>query len=273
MQATASGRHSWGSRGRRFTSDRQGWFWAPPAEDPAGQDGSPGRRRPPAGCPAASSGRCFGRSSPPLAGPVQPSFGPLGLNSSPNPRIKAACPGRARRSTCADATRGCPEAHLARRCGRCSSHESSPRQRGRAGSVTVSDGGCLGRTRAHPPLWAVLPRSWEAAHAAQIGTICVLPRAWEARWRPVVLISERWSPRSRGCRRRRWSGSRPPGVPAVRTGRTWFPWRWCPGWGVHRGLRLWEARAAQAGLLSAWRRRTLTGHAAGPGEGPRHSAG
>jgi hypothetical protein len=42
--------------------------------------------------PATSSGRSFRRSLPPLAGPGPPSSGPLGLNSSPNLRIKMACP-------------------------------------------------------------------------------------------------------------------------------------------------------------------------------------
>ena len=33
------------------------------------------------------------------------------------------------------------------------------------------------RTRAEPPFWAALPRSWSAAHATQIGTLCAA-RHW-----------------------------------------------------------------------------------------------
>jgi hypothetical protein len=76
-----------------------------------------------------------------------------------NPRIKRGLPGRAGRSTCADATRQCPE----------STHRAGirsalvprvvPRYPGRVpgGSVTVSDGDCPGRARAEPPFFALLP--------------------------------------------------------------------------------------------------------------------
>lgn len=48
-------------------------------------------------------------------------------------------------------------AHIARRCGRYSSHESSHGSQAElAGSVTVSDGECPGRTRAEPPNCASL---------------------------------------------------------------------------------------------------------------------
>jgi hypothetical protein len=44
------------------------------------------------------------------------------------------------------------KAHIAQGCGRRSSHEwSHGIQAGPAGFVTVSDGDCLGRTRAEPP--------------------------------------------------------------------------------------------------------------------------
>jgi hypothetical protein len=83
------------------------------------QPGDPGGTRwqpRPAHCPAtpsAVSARPFGRSLPPLAGLVQPSSAPLGLNSSPNLRICEPAP------AAPDVlpvqmphARGCPEADM-----------------------------------------------------------------------------------------------------------------------------------------------------------------
>jgi hypothetical protein len=67
------------------------------------------------------------------------------------------------------------KAPIARRCGRCSSHESSHgSQSGPGGSVTVSDGGCAGRTRAEPPICIFGGRDRLMVVAAQIGHSAVL---------------------------------------------------------------------------------------------------
>jgi hypothetical protein len=78
-----------------------------------------------------------------------------------NPRIKRGLPGRAGRSTCADATRQCPE----------STHRAGirsalvprvvPRYPGRVpgGSVTVSDGYCPGSARGAAVLCAATGRA------------------------------------------------------------------------------------------------------------------
>jgi len=155
-RCSAMGHVSPGQKGRRFTSGRQRWFWATPAGDladtmaaPAGAVRQPRR-------PATSSGRSCGRSQPPLAGPVQPSLGPARAELVPEPRSKSGLPGHARRSTCADDTRRwMPEStHCTETRPGCSSHEPSHGSHtGAAGSVTVSDGNCLGRTRAYPPFW------------------------------------------------------------------------------------------------------------------------
>jgi hypothetical protein len=103
-------------------------------------------------CSATPSGRSFGRSWPPPAGPGQPSSGPLGLNSSPNLRIKGVCPAAPDVLPAQMPHVAARKAHIAQGYGRRSSHESSHGSQARpAGSVTLSDGDCLRRTRAYPP--------------------------------------------------------------------------------------------------------------------------
>ena len=69
---------------------------------------------------------------------------------APNRRMKSRLLG-AGRSTCADATRQMLREHTLHRDAACARPTAS--QAGPAGSVTVSDGGCPGRTRAEPPLY------------------------------------------------------------------------------------------------------------------------
>ena len=118
-----SGELSFRSRGRRFRSGRQRlvlgnsrWRAAPAS---GCQSVPPGSSRPyvertasgcslppPVGQPAdRPAGGHPHRSSRPLAGPVQPSSGPLRLDSPPNPRVKSGLLGGSRRSTCTDAAR------------------------------------------------------------------------------------------------------------------------------------------------------------------------
>src|SRR5215831_10194424 len=98
-------------------------------------------------CPATPSARSFGRSLPPPAGPGQPSLGPLRLNSAPSLRIKSGLP-RPRQTfyPCRCHTHVDARKHtLHGDAAGCSSHESSHGSHaGPAGSITVSDGNCLG---------------------------------------------------------------------------------------------------------------------------------
>jgi hypothetical protein len=128
---------------------------ATPAEDPGGTGGSPADAARQPRCPATSSGtvlraphyhRWLDRCNRHQA---------RSGCTRPEPTDQSGRPGRARRSTRADATRGCPKAHIARRCGRCSFHESSHgSQAGPAGSVTVSNGDLSRENARYPPICA-----------------------------------------------------------------------------------------------------------------------
>ena len=129
-------------------------------DDPAHRPPEPGA------CSATAS-----PSSRPPAGPVQPSFGPPRHGSPPNLRTRSGLPGRAGRSTCADATRGCTESthctgirpvlvpQVVSRHPGCQRQLKSDQlaasravvsiqlpttQAAPAGSITVSDGDCQG---------------------------------------------------------------------------------------------------------------------------------
>ena len=114
-----SGELSFRSRGRRFRSGRQRlvldnsrWRAAPPSGcqsvPPIPCRPTPSAQPPDARChhrwgspdDRPAGGHPPHRSSRPLAGPVQPSLGPLRLGSPPNLRIKSELLRRSTRSTC-----------------------------------------------------------------------------------------------------------------------------------------------------------------------------
>jgi len=108
-----------------------------------------------------------GRSPPGPPGLPRGSPGP----GAPEPRLpvtsrlgsRAAVGAAAVQPAQMPQARGCPQAHIARRCSRVLVPRAVPRQPRRpAGSVTVSGGDRPGRTRAYPPLWSSI--WWPVRH-------------------------------------------------------------------------------------------------------------
>ena len=159
-----------GSKNRQFTSGRYGWFWQHQPRTQAGQDGSPGRCRPPAPPPRyaeRTAVRAFIATADGTGAPViRPALAELvpeacGLNGLPR-----AVPDVLRVQM--PHAHGCPKAPIARRCGRV----LVPRRpAGSARSVTVSSGACIGGTRAEP-LCVELRSPAMAGGATELGVLC-----------------------------------------------------------------------------------------------------